>query len=86
MDYKGLTVVSTAGHDKGSLLCVVECDGEYVFVADGKRRKVQSLKKKKVKHIALTNIAAYSGPMTNKAIKAHLRVCREELECQRGTT
>lgn len=86
MNYIGQTVISTAGHDKGLLLCVVEQDGEYVFVADGKTRKVQSLKKKKLKHIALTNIAAYSGPMTNKAIKAHLKVCKENLECQKGTT
>ncbi len=86
MDYKGMTVISTAGHDKGQYMCVVECDGEYVYVADGKTRKVQSLKKKKLKHIALTNIAAYSGPMTNKAIKAHLRVSMELLEGQKGTT
>ncbi len=86
MNYKGLTVISTAGHDKGLYLCVVGQEGDYVYVADGKIRKVQSLKKKKLKHIALTNIAAYSGPMTNKAIKAHIRICREKLEGQKGTT
>ena len=86
MNYKGLTVQSTAGHDKGLLLCVVESDGKRLYVADGKTRKVQRLKKKSVKHIELKNIAAYSGPMTNKAIKAHLRMCKDALERQNGTT
>ncbi len=86
MDYKGLTVMSTAGHDKGLLLCVVEYDGKWLYVADGRTRKVQKLKRKKPKHIELKNIAAYSGPMTNKAIKAHLRKCEESLEGQKGTT
>ncbi len=84
MSYKGMTVMSTAGHDKGLLLCVIDCDGEWLYVADGRTRKVQKPKRKKPKHIELKNIAAYSGPMTNKAIKAHLRAVSPV--CQEGTT
>lgn len=73
MDYKGHLVISTAGHDKGTVLCVLEQDGQYLLLADGRQRKVQKPKRKKLKHIKLINAAAYSGPVTNKAIHAFIR-------------
>lgn len=74
MSTVGRLVVSVAGHDKGSILCVVGEAGEYLLLADGKRRKVQSPKKKKQKHVVFFEDAAvFGGPMTNKAIKAYIR-------------
>lgn len=74
MSTVGRLVVSVAGHDKGSILCVVGETGEYLLLADGKRRKVQSPKKKKQKHVVLFEDAAvFGGSMTNKAIKAFIR-------------
>lgn len=74
MSFVGRLVVSTAGHDKGCILCVLEEQGEYLLLADGKQRKVQKPKRKKLKHIVLFEDAAiYSGPTTNKAIHAFIR-------------
>ena len=48
----GQIVKSKAGHDKGCVFFVVEVlDDEYVLIADGGRRKYDSPKKKKVKHL-----------------------------------
>ena len=47
----GSIVRSIAGHDKGSLLLVVGLDNGYAYVADGKLRKVEKPKKKKLKHL-----------------------------------
>ena len=74
MSFVGRLVVSTAGHDKGSVLCVLEEQGEYLLLADGKQRKVQKPKRKKLRHTVLIEDAAiYSGPLTNKAIHAFIR-------------
>lgn len=48
----GQIVKSKAGHDKGCVFFVVGVlDDEYVLIADGGRRKYDSPKKKKVKHL-----------------------------------
>ncbi|MBQ3195907.1 MAG: KOW domain-containing RNA-binding protein [Clostridia bacterium] len=73
MDYTGRPVLSLAGHDKGTLLCVVGTEGDMFFVADGRRRKVQNPKRKQIKHIVFIEAAAHSGPLTNKALRAYLR-------------
>ena len=52
-DLLGHLVVSLAGRDKDCICAVVgisEAEG-YVFIADGKLRKVELPKKKKLKHL-----------------------------------
>ena len=71
--------MSLAGHDKGTLLCVIGTDGDMFLVADGRRRKVQSPKRKQVKHIVFIEAAAHSGPLTNKALRAYLRGVNEQI-------
>lgn len=44
-------VLSIAGRDRGSLFYVLETDGDYVLIADGKGRRIEKPKRKKVKHI-----------------------------------
>ena len=44
-------VVSLAGHDKGKVFYVLDTDGVYVFLADGKERKVEKPKRKKCFHV-----------------------------------
>ena len=46
-----MLAVSRAGHDKDTLYLVLENDGTYVWLADGKRRLLESPKKKKCKHV-----------------------------------
>lgn len=56
MDIKvGSVVRSIAGHDKGSLLLVVAVEEGYAYVSDGKLRKVEKPKKKKLKHLQGTH-------------------------------
>ena len=56
MEYKvGQVVFSKSGHDKGDALLVVAVEGAYVYLADGKRRKLEKPKRKKVIHIQPTN-------------------------------
>lgn len=52
---RGSLVYSIAGRDKGSLFLVLERDGEFVYLADGKTRRCENPKKKKLKHINKTN-------------------------------
>ena len=43
-------VVSTAGHDKGSLFYVLEADDIWLTLANGKDRRIEKPKRKKRKH------------------------------------
>lgn len=46
-------VVSLAGRDKGRRFFVLETDGNYAVIADGKVRKLENPKRKKLKHLRL---------------------------------
>ncbi len=60
-------VEATAGRDKGKFFAVIDTvDTEYVLICDGRRRKVSSLKKKKIKHI--------------RSLGYSLKVIKEKLE------
>lgn len=51
----GRVVISKAGRDKSKQFVILSIiDQEYVFIADGNLRKVISPKKKKIKHLTLT--------------------------------
>ena len=43
-------VVSKAGRDKDLLFYVLETDGDYVLLANGKQRRIEKPKRKKIKH------------------------------------
>ena len=50
----GSVAVSMAGHDAGLLMVIVAgLDANSVFVADGKRRKINDPKKKKMQHLSI---------------------------------
>ncbi len=46
-----MLAISRAGHDKDTLYVVIDSDGEYFWLADGKRRLLEKPKKKKQKHV-----------------------------------
>lgn len=52
----GDLVISLCGHDKGDLFIVLSIEGEYVIICDGKRRKAEKNKRKKIKHIQSTGL------------------------------
>ena len=48
---RGDVVRSLAGHDKDSLFCVVSTEGDFLLLANGKERKLNSPKRKRGKHV-----------------------------------
>ena len=50
MDIANL-VQATAGREQGKYFFVMETDGEYLLLADGKSRKLEAPKRKKQKHV-----------------------------------
>ena len=44
-------VLSLAGRDKGKLFYVMDTEDNFVFLADGKGRKLENPKRKKLKHV-----------------------------------
>ena len=44
-------VVSAAGRDAGQFFYVINLEGEYAYLANGKQRKLEQPKKKKLKHL-----------------------------------
>jgi ribosomal protein L14E/L6E/L27E len=82
-------VRSRAGRDSGKLFVVVGFPREaYVSLADGKRRKLESPKKKKLKHVSFysTNETRMGDKLRNdeKVTNAELRRALSELEASNG--
>ena len=44
-------IISLAGRDRGKLFYVIDTEDNYVHVADGKGRKLENPKRKKLKHV-----------------------------------
>ena len=51
----GSIVYSKCGHDKNKIFVVVADDGFYFYLANGKQRLFSKPKKKKYKHVQMTN-------------------------------
>ena len=55
MEYQiGQVVYSKSGHDKGDVQMVIAVEGEYLLLADGRRRKLENPKRKKQMHVQPT--------------------------------
>ena len=50
---KSSLIVSKAGRDKGQLFYVIDTDEQYVYLADGKSRRLEKPKRKKRKHVQM---------------------------------
>lgn len=44
-------IMSLAGRDQGKLFYVIDVEDNYVLIADGKGRKLENPKRKKLKHV-----------------------------------
>ncbi len=51
----GAVVISKAGRDKGNFFVVLRSEDNYAYIADGNLRRVDRPKKKKLRHLQLTN-------------------------------
>lgn len=55
----GKVAIAKAGRDAGKYFMIVDVvDNNYVYISDGMSRKIEKPKKKKIKHLSLTNIDA----------------------------
>ena len=80
---KSNIVKSTAGRDEGDLFFVLDTQEEFLLLADGKRRRVESPKRKKRKHVAFVgeshSVVAEkirsSEKITNSELRKALAAC-----------
>ncbi len=54
--HPGAVVRSAAGHDKGDLLLVLREEGDFVWLVDGKRRRIETPKKKRRRHVVSAGV------------------------------
>jgi len=47
----GNVVISTAGHDKDEIYLIINIDGKFAVLADGKKRKLDNPKTKNLRHV-----------------------------------
>ena len=87
--YPSALVKSVAGRDKGRIFVVMShIDETYVFISDGKMRRVEKPKKKKIKHLRLLgqhsefleNKMTEDGRLTNSDIRREIARLSEEHE------
>ena len=80
-------VRSDAGRDCGKLFIVLAVQGEYLLLADGKSRKLESPKRKKRKHVLFvaadeTRVSQKiisNEKLTNSELRRTLAAYREEV-------
>ncbi len=65
----GKVVRVLAGHDKGLFMVVTAVEGDFAYLADGKTRKLQKPKKKRLKHLRLTNTVIDTDELTDKKLR-----------------
>ena len=76
----GMIVRSMAGRDKGKFMAVVSMENGFVYLADGKERKLSSPKKKNAKHVSLTKTVISTDNLTDKGLRKLLRDFNGEAE------
>jgi hypothetical protein len=82
----GAFVKSAAGHDKGGYFFILWEEGEYIYLVDGKSRRLNCPKKKKKKHVKALLWEKHSPGMkirenklvTDEEIKHFIRCFKRE--------
>jgi ribosomal protein L14E/L6E/L27E len=78
---KGMVVKSRAGRDKGGWGVILDADAQFALIADGKSRPLKRPKRKRKKHLAITNIRLDAAQMaTDRELRRALRTCDSCLE------
>lgn len=75
---KGSVVRADAGRDCGGYFAVVSAEERYCFIADGKSRKLDSPKRKNIKHISLTGGMIELNDITDKRLRRLLAQYRQD--------
>ena len=69
-------VKSIAGRDAGSLFFVLATEGDFLLLADGKRRRVENPKRKRLRHVVPTGLDAGAAA---ERIRSSEKVTNSEL-------
>ena len=85
---QGDVVRSAAGHDRGDLFLVLRAEGDFVWLADGKRRKLEAPKKKRRKHVVSAGVWTHpvagrlqdGGPVLDSEIRKALAAFRNKVQ------
>ena len=73
MIQRGSIVKALAGRDKGGFFVVLGVEGSFASIADGKRRRIQTPKRKNLKHLAPTHTVHQGLIETNPQIRKLLQ-------------
>ena len=81
-------VLSIAGHDKGRLFVVLRTEGDFVWLADGKERKLDAPKRKRRKHVRGAGASAHPAiqrlqrgePVSDRDLRRALAAFRDSLQ------
>lgn len=66
---KGSVVKAAAGRDAGSYFVVTDINESYVFIADGRKRKLSCPKRKNPKHLRFTDNVIELNDITDKKLR-----------------
>ena len=85
--HPGDAVRATAGHDREDLFLVLREEGDFLWLVDGKRRKLETPKKKRRKHVASAGVCTHpvavrvkdGAPVLDSEIRAALAEARNKL-------
>lgn len=83
----GMLAVSRAGHDLDQIYVIIKEEGEYVYLADGRLKRLENPKKKNKKHIQVirkgtSDFISRFGCQTvkNEDIKRMIKIYRTEIQ------
>ena len=74
---RGMLAKSLAGHDKGSLYMIIDIDEKYVYLADGRYKTLDKLKKKNKQHVQIIHGVHDTTELSDTYIKRTIH-CNEE--------
>lgn len=86
--HPGELVYANAGRDKGKYFIVLTLENEFLYLCDGKIRKLNNLKKKKMKHVKSLNVVVETiadkicagEELTDKQIRKTISEFKEKLK------
>ena len=79
----GSVVRALAGREKGRTFVAVAADGGFVYIADGKERKLSAPKKKNIKHISPVDACINTDGLTDKKLRQLTRSYLTQADCQK---